>query len=70
MHASLGANCNLGDREVLQAGSNQPRFDARLDTNGSYINPFTGQTGTKAAGTHIPLEKFIIRWNNVTDRYY
>ena len=45
------------NREGLQAGSNQPRFDARLDTNGTYINPFTGQTGSKAVGTHISLEK-------------
>ena len=45
------------NRQGLQAGSNQPRFDARLDTNGTYVNPFTGQTGTKAIGTHIPLEK-------------
>jgi hypothetical protein len=36
-------------------GSNMPRFDARVGA-GEYINPFTGQTGGKAVGTHIPLE--------------
>ncbi|RMH44328.1 MAG: hypothetical protein D6694_05955, partial [Gammaproteobacteria bacterium] len=45
------------NRHGLQPGSNQPRFDARLDTNGTYVNPFTGQIGTKAIGTHQPLEK-------------
>ena len=45
------------NRQGLKAGSNQPRFDARLDSNGTYINPFTDQIGTKAIGTHIPLEK-------------
>ncbi|WP_339274060.1 RHS repeat-associated core domain-containing protein [Paenibacillus sp. FSL W8-0426] len=42
-------------REGLQAGSNQPRFDARLDDKGTYINPFTGETGGRSVGTHIPL---------------
>ncbi|WP_432748271.1 hypothetical protein [Pectinatus frisingensis] len=42
-------------REGLGAGSNQPRFDARLDDKGTYINPFTGETGGRAVGTHIPL---------------
>ncbi|MDO7908926.1 hypothetical protein Q5741_21420, partial [Paenibacillus sp. JX-17] len=44
-------------REGLGAGSNQPRFDARLDDKGTYINPFTGQTGGRDVGTHIPLGK-------------
>lgn len=42
-------------REGLEAGSKQPRFDARLDDKGNYINPFTGQTRGKSVGTHIPL---------------
>lgn len=42
-------------REGLGAGSNRPRFDARLDDKGTYINPFTGETGGRAVGTHIPL---------------
>lgn len=42
-------------REGLGAGSNQPRFDARLDDKGTYINPFTGETGGRSVGTHIPL---------------
>ena len=42
-------------REGLGAGSNQPRFDARLDDKGTYINPFTGETGGRGVGTHIPL---------------
>jgi hypothetical protein len=44
-------------REGLGAGSNQPRFDARLDDKGTYINPFTGETGGRSVGTHIPLGK-------------
>jgi RHS repeat-associated protein len=44
-------------REGLGAGSNQPRFDARLDDKGTYVNPFTGETGGKSVGTHIPLGK-------------
>jgi len=47
-------------RPGLEAGSNQPRFDARLDAEGtptSYINPFTGQIGGSSVGTHIPLGK-------------
>ena len=42
-------------REGLGVGSNQPRFDARLDDKGTYINPFTGETGGRGVGTHIPL---------------
>ncbi len=42
-------------REGLKAGSNQPRFDARLDDKGSYINPFTGEMGGRSIGTRIPL---------------
>jgi hypothetical protein len=42
-------------REGLQASSRVPRVDARLDTAGTYINPFTGQQGDKTVGTHIPL---------------
>jgi hypothetical protein len=38
-------------------GSNIPRFDARLkDQAQYYINPFTGQVGGKAIGTHLPLD--------------
>ncbi|WP_052759517.1 hypothetical protein [Paenibacillus sp. DMB20] len=44
-------------REGLGTGSNQPRFDARLDDKGMYINPFTGETGGRSVGTHIPLGK-------------
>jgi len=43
----------------LEAGSQVPRFDARLfqDSSGqSYINPFTGKIGNHQIGTHIPLE--------------
>ena len=45
----------VSTREGLGAGSNQPRFDARLDDKGTYINPFTGETGGRSVGTHIPL---------------
>lgn len=45
----------VSTREGLGAGSNQPRFDARLDDKGTYINPFTGETGGRGIGTHIPL---------------
>lgn len=41
-------------RSGLEAGSSVPRFDARLEP-GNYVNPFTGQTGGKIIGTHIPL---------------
>jgi len=41
-------------RSGLGAGSQVPRFDARLGP-GKYVNPFTGQTGGKAVGTHLPL---------------
>ena len=41
-------------RTGLEAGSQVPRFDARLGP-GYYINPLTGQTGGRAVGTHIPL---------------
>ncbi|NJM35022.1 MAG: hypothetical protein HC850_10300 [Rhodomicrobium sp.] len=43
----------------LQSDSHRPIFDARLrdnDENG-YINPFTGEIGSKKVGTHLPLEK-------------
>lgn len=42
-------------RPGLEAGSKVPRFDARLGP-GEYVNPFTGEVGGRAAGTHIPLE--------------
>ena len=44
-------------REGLQAGSQQARFDARLnkEMNG-FLNPFTGKTGNKDLGTHLSLE--------------
>ncbi|MCP1185550.1 hypothetical protein [Paenibacillus sp. 1781tsa1] len=42
-------------REGLGAGSNQPRFDARLDDKGTYVNPFTGEKGGRSVGTHISL---------------
>ncbi len=42
-------------RSNIQTGSGVPRFDAKLD-NGIFINPFTGQTGGRSVGTHIPLE--------------
>jgi hypothetical protein len=41
-------------RSGLEAGSQVPRFDARL-APGKYVNPFTGQTGGKTIGTHLPL---------------
>jgi hypothetical protein len=41
----------------LQADSQVPRFDARLDTSGTYVNPFTGVRGNKLVGTHIPLNQ-------------
>lgn len=44
-------------REGLGSGSNKPRFDARLDDKGTYVNPFTGETGDRIIGTHIPLGK-------------
>ncbi|WP_342592578.1 RHS repeat-associated core domain-containing protein [Cohnella thailandensis] len=50
----------VSTREGLGTGSNQPRFDVRLDDKGtstSYINPFTGERGGKSVGTHIPLGK-------------
>jgi hypothetical protein len=46
-------------RPGLQEGSNIPRFDARLLTDRagqSYINPFTGEVGSRQVGTHLPLE--------------
>jgi RHS repeat-associated protein len=43
-------------RPGLGTGSQQARFDARLD-NGAYVNPFTGETGVRDVGTHLPLEK-------------
>lgn len=45
----------VSTRKGLGAGSNQPRFDARLDDKGTYINPFTGEAGGRSIGTHIPL---------------
>ncbi|GEM_PF-3448970 len=42
-------------REGLGTGSNQPRFDARLDDKGTYVNPFTGEKGGRSVGTHISL---------------
>ena len=47
----------VSTREGLGEGSNQPRFDARLDDKGTYINPFTGATGGKSVGTHVSLGK-------------
>jgi RHS repeat-associated protein len=46
----------VGARSGLEAGSQKPRFDARLDEK-SYINPFTGETGGREVGTHLPLEQ-------------
>jgi hypothetical protein len=43
-------------REGLESGSNVPRISARLDDKGTYVNPFTGKTGGKEIGEHIPLE--------------
>ena len=43
-------------RDGLQSSSQVPRFDARLDAEGNYINPFTGETGGRSIGTHIPLD--------------
>ncbi|GAB6992347.1 WXG100 family type VII secretion target [Paenibacillus pini] len=47
----------VSTREGLGSGSKQPRFDARLNDEGTYVNPFTGETGSKGIGTHIPLGK-------------
>ncbi len=47
--------CSL--RSNLDSGSAIPRFDATLGDRGSpYTNPFTGETGTRKIGTHIPLD--------------
>jgi len=42
-------------RQGLGSGSKIPRFDVRID-EGRYYNPFTGETGGKSVGTHIPLK--------------
>jgi len=42
-------------REGLSAGSQKPRFDAKI-SDGRYHNPLTGKTGGKKIGTHINLE--------------
>ncbi len=44
-------------RSGLEAGSNIPRFDAKLGDK-LYINPFTSQVGNKQIGTHLPLEHY------------
>ncbi len=41
-------------RPNLEAGSQLPRFDARL-SKGNYVNPFTGERGGVQLGTHLPL---------------
>jgi hypothetical protein len=43
-------------RPGLQPDSNVPRVSARLDTEGTYVNPFTGDTVSRAVGDHIPLD--------------
>ncbi len=46
-------------RPGLQAGSNQPRFDARLNVGGSYyVNPFTNEVGAEGIGRHLPLDLY------------
>jgi hypothetical protein len=49
-------------RSGLDSGSNIPRFDARLSTGKPkeylYINPFSGETGTREIGSHLPLDYF------------
>ena len=45
-----------GTRPGLGGGSRQPRFDARTES-GVYVNPFTGKTGGREIGTHLPLEQ-------------
>ena len=46
----------ISTRQGLENSSQKPRFDARLNDQGTYINPFTGQTGNRSVGTHIDLE--------------
>jgi RHS repeat-associated protein len=44
-------------RPGIQEGSHLPRFDARVELGGEgYINPFTGEIGSRGVGTHIPLD--------------
>jgi hypothetical protein len=43
-------------RPGLQPDSNVPRISARLDTQGTYVNPFTGDIVSRAVGDHIPLD--------------
>lgn len=43
-------------RPGLESGSQMPRFDARLGPS-EYVNPFTGATGGRGIGTHLPLER-------------
>jgi RHS repeat-associated protein len=52
----IKAEASLGT-PGLQSGSHVPRFDARLDAMGTYVNPFTGQRGGKSVGTHLELER-------------
>jgi hypothetical protein len=46
----------VSTRPGLESSSQKPRFDARLDDKGTYINPLTGQTGNRKTGTHLDLE--------------
>lgn len=43
-------------RNGLEAGSQVPRASVRVDLEGTFINPFTGEVGKKSIGDHIPLE--------------
>ncbi len=45
----------VSTRQGLESSSQKPRFDARLNDKGIYINPFTGQTGNRSVGTHLEL---------------
>ncbi len=58
-HWNLAIKPEASFRGGLQAGSNIPRFDARLWLGGNnyiYLNPFTGEMGSYATCSHIPLE--------------
>jgi len=46
----------VSTRQGLESSSQKPRFDARLNDKGTYINPFSGQTGNRSMGTHLDLE--------------
>lgn len=46
-----------GTRRGLKEGSQTYRASVRLDSEGQYVNPFTGEKGEKKVGAHIPLDQ-------------